>query len=360
MKHRNTPFVKLFCIALSVLMLNACQSAKKTQSEQSHTPYTTPVAPIGSSQTITVLPQGVTLGRLHAEINKAPLYATNTWEGGLQEQLDALVRSAALLDSTQLGLCILDLTTDQMLYAVNASQRMRPASCMKLLTTVTALDILGADYRYRPTVLSPGWGWCWDDEKCGIREFAQKGQRVNPELLYQEPREYTVAEALQPILKQSHNMMAEGLFWQLGPQRANGKRSENAEQVAALIARAGLNPDTYTIADGSGLSLYDYCSPELFVKVLRYAYHHKNIFSVLYPSLPVAGVDGTLSKRMKASPAEGNVHAKTGTVTAVSSLSGYCTAANGHLLCFSIINTGVVRTAHGREFQDSVCKLLCR
>ena len=58
--------------------------------------------------------------------------------------------------------------------------------------------------------------------------------------------------------------------------------------------------------------------------------------------------------------ARGNVHAKTGTVTGVSSLAGYCTAANGHVLCFSIINMGIRHTSSGRRFQDKVCEALCR
>ena len=62
---------------------------------------------------------------------------------------------------------------------------------------------------------------------------------------------------------------------------------------------------------------------------------------------------------MKSSPAQGNVRAKTGTLTGISSLSGYCTAANGHQLCFAIINQGVMRNATGKAFQDRVCNALC-
>ena len=91
-----------------------------------------------------------------------------------------------------------------------------------------------------------------------------------------------------------------------------------------------------------------------------FARRDANIMAVLYPSLPVAGVDGTLKKRMKGGAAQGNVHAKTGTVTGVSSLAGYCRAANQHLLAFCIINQGVMKNAEGRDFQDKVCELLCR
>ena len=113
------------------------------------------------------------------------------------------------------------------------------------------------------------------------------------------------------------------------------------------------------MADGSGLSLYNYVSPELEVAFLRYAYRNNEIFIHLLPSLPIAGVDGTLENRMKTGFAHENVKAKTGTVTGVSALAGYCTAANGHYLCFSIINMGIRKAATGRGFQNRVCEAMC-
>ena len=76
-------------------------------------------------------------------------------------------------------------------------------------------------------------------------------------------------------------------------------------------------------------------------------------------SLPIAGVDGTLEKRMCRTAADGNVRAKTGTVSGISSLAGYCTAANGHMLAFAVINQGVMRNQRGRDFQDRLCVVLC-
>ena len=70
-------------------------------------------------------------------------------------------------------------------------------------------------------------------------------------------------------------------------------------------------------------------------------------------------MDGTLEKRMRGTAAQGNVHAKTGTVTGISSLAGYCTTADGHVLAFCIINQGVLNGKPGRDFQDRVCKVLC-
>ena len=94
------------------------------------------------------------------------------------------------------------------------------------------------------------------------------------------------------------------------------------------------------------------------MKLLLYVWNNKPVYNQLLPSLPIAGVDGTLKSRMKETTAEGNVMAKTGTVTGISALAGYCTAPNGNRLCFAIINQGVMRATTGRDFQDRVCELL--
>jgi D-alanyl-D-alanine carboxypeptidase/D-alanyl-D-alanine-endopeptidase (penicillin-binding protein 4) len=130
--------------------------------------------------------------------------------------------------------------------------------------------------------------------------------------------------------------------------------------VKKLVKKLGLNADNYKFADGSGLSLYNYVSPELLVMLLRYAYRTPEIYSNLYPALPIAGIDGTLERRMKGLYTKGNVRAKTGTLTGISSLAGYCRAANNHLLAFCIINQGVLKNADGRGFQDRVCTALCQ
>ena len=114
------------------------------------------------------------------------------------------------------------------------------------------------------------------------------------------------------------------------------------------------------IADGSGLSLYNYVTPELLTKLLVYAYRHPSIYRYLYVSLPVAGEDGTLKKRMKDTPAQISVRAKTGTLTGISSLAGYAVATNNHVLAFAIINQGVMKNDQGRNFQDKVCTAMCK
>ena len=135
---------------------------------------------------------------------------------------------------------------------------------------------------------------------------------------------------------------------------------EGKDKTPKRKGNRGPKPKRYNIADGSGLSLYNYVSPMLEVMFLRYAYRNENIYPHLLHALPIAGFDGTLKSRMKRTDAFENVRAKTGTVTCVSSLAGYCTAQNGHRLCFSIINQGVIHSSNARHFQDRVCNAMCQ
>ena len=117
---------------------------------------------------------------------------------------------------------------------------------------------------------------------------------------------------------------------------------------------------TGLVADGSGLSLYNYQTPETFTRLLTYAAARQDsIYLPLLEALPIAGVDGTLEKRMKDTPAAANVRAKTGSVSAVSTLVGYTTQrSTGHVFAFAILNNGLPRMAEGRTLQDKICVLL--
>ncbi len=231
-----------------------------------------------------------------------------------------------------------------------------------------------------------GEGWCWDDDnpvltplllnrKDNLTErlaerLTDSGAVVEAQLATGMlpagatricQRTHSIEQVLHKMMKESDNLYAEATFFQLaaaeGQRPAKAKNGANA--VKKLIQKVGLAPSNYRIADGSGLSLYNYVSPELMTRLLRYAWRNKNISDCLLPTLAIAGVDGTLQGRMKKTKAEGNVHAKTGTLTGISSLAGYCTSPEGHELCFAIINQGVMRNGDGRDFQDEVCSMLC-
>ena len=368
------------------------------------------------------------------------------WPVNVQTRLDSLVNDT-LFERTQLGLMVYDLSADSVLYSFGGKQTLRPASTMKLLTSVTALDLLGSGYAYRTYLYYKGsiaqgvlsgdvWlvggmdplfdetdmrvfaetlhrvgvdtirgrimqdlsfkeeqllgeGWCWDDDnpqltpllisrkdefasqfkdelmKCGVFVDAPISTGRMPrdkDVLLICSRSHQLGEVLVPMMKESDNLYAESMFYQIAASL--GKRPAEAAHARQLIkqvlAKAGVSGVQYRIADGSGLSLYNYVTPELMVRLLRYAYLKRDVMAALYPALPVAGVDGTLKKRMTKGSAFENVHAKTGTVSGVSSLAGYCRAANHHFLAFCIINQGVMKNADGRDFQDKVCEAMCK
>jgi D-alanyl-D-alanine carboxypeptidase/D-alanyl-D-alanine-endopeptidase (penicillin-binding protein 4) len=121
-----------------------------------------------------------------------------------------------------------------------------------------------------------------------------------------------------------------------------------------------MNPRNYRIVDGSGVSHYNLVSTELLNAVLKYFYlHQTELYKTLSQSFPLAGVDGTLKRRMKNTLAENNVRAKTGTISGVSSLSGYVTTKSKHQLSFSLmIQNHVRKTYRAVYFLDKICSLL--
>ncbi len=232
-----------------------------------------------------------------------------------------------------------------------------------------------------------GKGWCWDDknpnlspllvdgkdeftyrfsrklEDMGVTLNGSTGERqlpANAQLL--TTRTHSIRQVLHRMMKVSDNLYAESMFYQLaangGTRWASAKTARQYEND--LFSRIGLNPRDYNVADGSGLSLYNYVTTELEVKLLRYVYQHPDIYEAYLEAQPIAGVDGTLRSRMRGTAAAGNVKAKTGTVKGVSSLAGYLTASNGHLLCFSIINNGGLSNGPMRNFQNKICVALCQ
>ncbi len=162
------------------------------------------------------------------------------------------------------------------------------------------------------------------------------------------------------MMKKSDNLNAEAMLWRIGLQ-TTGKRHINARDglkaVYAMIKEAGCDPDSYKLADGCGLSHYDYISPELEVAFLRYAHSRTDIFQMLYKSLPTAGVDGTLRGRMrKGSAAYRKVFAKTGSYTGINCLAGYIYTRSNHWIAFSVMNQNVLSARKARAFQDAVCE----
>ena len=430
------------------LLIASCASHHTVSNHRSYLADTPPAAPVTVQIPTPVVVEEeaeksepvVSARPLVSQVHRAPM---GTWQSAKQQALDLLCQSP-LFETTQIGLYVYDLTDEQPLYAVNAAHRMRPASCQKIVTAVTALHFLQGnyqlctDFRITGTVsggvlngdlyvvggMDPlvtagellqaaatirqqqgiesiagniiydlsmredapmGWGWCWDDDygplsallvdgkdtfeqnwiealsKAGVTIQNSKSTNNNSSSRSVYTIRHSIDDLLEPMMKNSDNIYAECLFYQIAAStgQKNAGHKQAAQRTEELMRGIGLDPDSYRVADGSGLSLYNYVSAEMLVALLGYAWRTQSIREHLLPSLPIAGFDGTLKKRMIGTKAEGNVRAKTGTVTGIVSLAGYLTAANGHTLAFAIINQGVPSSAVGRTFQDEVCVELC-
>lgn len=144
-------------------------------------------------------------------------------------------------------------------------------------------------------------------------------------------------EILPMILKPSQNQIAEVFLRTIGLERTGvGTADSGRRVIERQFADWKIPSDGFVVRDGSGLSRNDYLSPEAIVDILDVMRRSPN-FDVFYQALPIAGVDGTIGGRMRDTPAQGNLHAKTGTLPMVRSLSGYVHTADGRLLEFSIL-----------------------
>jgi len=112
---------------------------------------------------------------------------------------------------------------------------------------------------------------------------------------------------------------------------------EFAKVPVDFYAKAGIVPEDVIQSDGSGLSRHDLVTPRAIVTLLQYA-QKQPWFDVYYASLPIAGVDGTLSDRMKSAAISGRIHAKTGSVEHVRALSGYAETLSERRLIFSFLS----------------------
>jgi D-alanyl-D-alanine carboxypeptidase/D-alanyl-D-alanine-endopeptidase (penicillin-binding protein 4) len=128
--------------------------------------------------------------------------------------------------------------------------------------------------------------------------------------------------------------------------------------VRTFLRQAGVNESELVINDGSGLSRNDMITANATVQLLTFMSKHR-YFATFRDALPIAGVDGTLRTRMRGTPAEGNLRAKTGSLNSVASLSGYVTTAAGEHLVFSMmLNNYPSASAVRRDSIDAIAILL--
>ena len=174
-------------------------------------------------------------------------------------------------------------------------------------------------------------------------------------------------DVLERMLRKSNNTYAECVLLNLCRNDSDWTYSGCKQVVCEMVNKiyrkynqedCNISESYYYIQDGSGLSHSNKTSARSQVDLLRYIYGNKTLFNTIYGHLPVAGVSGTLSRRMKDGLAYGNVHAKTGTVNFTKTLSGYVSTANNHRLAFSILVNDCSDAAFAKRLQDKICELL--
>lgn len=164
-----------------------------------------------------------------------------------------------------------------------------------------------------------------------------------------EHQSLPLREIIQPLMKRSQNQYAHLLWLQIGAHRADlageifprnsSDRDVNAAAEKALeelLMQAGMSADAVLLEEGSGLSRRHLIRPRSTVELLKWI-QDQPYYNDFYHSIPIAGVDGTLSRRMKGTSAAEVTRAKTGTLRYAHALSGYTQSASGEPIVFSFM-----------------------
>jgi D-alanyl-D-alanine carboxypeptidase/D-alanyl-D-alanine-endopeptidase (penicillin-binding protein 4) len=159
--------------------------------------------------------------------------------------------------------------------------------------------------------------------------------------------------------KDSRNPYAEILLRVLGAEmKGVGTREAGLAVEADFLREIGIASDQASLTDGSGLSKENLVTPTAITKLLEFI-HKKEYFTTYFNTLSVAGVDGTLKHRLLLPETKDRIHAKTGTLSNATSLSGYVTTSYGKKLVFSILaNRFTINKYRTRDTIDKICSLL--
>jgi D-alanyl-D-alanine carboxypeptidase/D-alanyl-D-alanine-endopeptidase (penicillin-binding protein 4) len=166
---------------------------------------------------------------------------------------------------------------------------------------------------------------------------------------------------MKEINKKSNNFYAECLFKTLGAVYSGeqGNSFYSTQAILNFIEDEGIYSGGTKIVDGSGISRFDQVTAGALVGLLEKMYFNIAQFEDFYNSLSIAGVDGTLEKRMRGTSADSNFRGKTGTLNGVSSISGYVTDADGDdiIVCMMFeFKKGGARKY--RDLQDRIIAVL--
>ena len=164
-----------------------------------------------------------------------------------------------------------------------------------------------------------------------------------------------LAEIVTQMLEWSLNSYAETLLLAMD-QTPPATASDGVSRLRDTLTALGVPPGSYSTRDGSGLSRNDYLSADALVATLAAAWASPTLRGPLRAALPVAGADGTLGRRLRGTPGEGRVFAKTGSMSNVRSLAGYVDTLAGETLAFAVMTNGF--DSRGAEIDQRVDELL--
>ena len=168
-----------------------------------------------------------------------------------------------------------------------------------------------------------------------IDDVGDAPSRDAPSLVFH--RSPPLSELAVTLMKASQNLYAETFLKTLGAQAAAPTFAGGLAATRAAMEMWGVEPGGLIMRDGSGLSRYNYATAQTLVAILTHIDRDAKLRGPFEAALPIAGKDGTLSRRMAATAAEGNARAKTGSLSHARALSGYVRTADGEPVVFSII-----------------------
>jgi D-alanyl-D-alanine carboxypeptidase/D-alanyl-D-alanine-endopeptidase (penicillin-binding protein 4) len=146
-----------------------------------------------------------------------------------------------------------------------------------------------------------------------------------------------IKDIAKVLLKVSQNLYVETLLRTVAGLEGDGSAEAGARVVREVLEGWGVPPDSFVLVDGSGLSRYNYLTADTLVSILRRMYRDPRHRDAFMDALPIAGEDGSISRRMRGTRAAGNARAKTGSISNVRALSGYVRTLDGEMLVFSIV-----------------------
>jgi PBP4 family serine-type D-alanyl-D-alanine carboxypeptidase len=191
-----------------------------------------------------------------------------------------------------------------------------------------------------------------------------KGSVPNDAMKITEHESKPIVHSLNGLMKRSENLTAELIVKYIGSTVYDTIGTWNNGLLAIktfLHDTVGIDTNTFSLSDGSGMSRYNYSSPNHFISVLSWAYNNKNIRNQFIETFPIGGVDGTLEERLENIDTTTTILAKTGSLAGVSCLSGYIISNTKNPLAFSILMNGFVNSSTlYRKLQDEIVYALTK